>query len=325
LRFAADPDAAAPQRFYVAGVNRVYAIWDYANMREGMAVKRVWTLNGRTWIEREDPWDTTQYGSNGTVKDVAVFEDNIGLQAGEYSLNLFIDGVRQTMGETEPSAESSTFWIFPPEVRDPVSSPDMRKTAYIRNGGRLFVEFPDGSAREMATTQEIASISWFPDNTNLLYAERDRSMQVVPTEDWGVTHKLWIINVETGERHILATSGENFHHPQISSDGRYVAVLIGNTFGEGCFYSPSLSIIELNEELRRANVFTIRDFTGIPYLEEVKGGIYPNDHTRPGVWEGRDKLLVSLWWLCLDTPDNPDGTYLLDLGLLTAQRVGATP
>lgn len=322
LRFSTNSDAHAPQRFYAAGVPQIFAVWDYANMREGMVIRRVWTLNGVTWIEREDTWDLFTYGSSGTMHDVSIFDDNIGLQAGEYSLSLYIDGIRQPMGET---SETSIFYIFPPEIREPVLSPDQQMNAFVLNGGRLFVGLANGASRELASTEEISSIAWFPDSRNLLYAERDRSMQVAPSEDWGITHKLWIVNVDSGERHLLSTSGENFHHPQISPNGRFIAVLVGNTFGEGCFYSPSLVILELNEELRRENVLKIEDFEGVPYLEQVRGGIYPVDHTMPGSWEGDDKLLVSLWWLCLDSPDNPDGTYLFDLSTRRAQRTGTQP
>lgn len=322
LRFATSPNAPVTRRFYVAGTPRIYAIWDYANMQDGMVVRREWLRDGQSWIVREDPWDMQKYGTSGTVRDIAIFDDNIGLQAGEYTLILSIDGIVQNVGDNIFIQEKGVFWIFAPEVREQVVSPNGNRIAYVRNGGRLIVEYDDGRVREMAIADEISSISWFPNNRHLIYAERDRTDQVSPTEDWGIAHKLWILDVETGERLLTSTSGENFHHPVISPNGRYIAALAGSTFNDRCFSSPSLVVVEFNEEMRRSSVYTVEDFEGIPFLGGDSSGAYPSAHNNPGTWEADDKLLASLWWLCLTTNGTPNGTYLLDISDLRAEKVG---
>lgn len=322
LRFATSPNAPVTRRFYVAGTPRVYAIWDYANMSEGMVVRREWLRDGQSWIVREDLWDMEKYGTNGTIRDVAIFDDNIGLQAGEYSLILSIDGVVQNVSDNIFVQEKGVFWVFAPDVRGPITSPDGNRTAYVRNGGKLLIQFSDARLREMALVDEISTVAWFPDSRHLLYAERDRTEQVAPTEDWGITHKLWILDVDTGERLLTSTSGENFHNPMISPSGRYIAALAGSTFNDRCFSSPTLVIIELNEEMRRSAVHTIEDFEGIPSLGSDSAGAFPSDHTSPGTWESGDRLLTGLWWLCLTTDAIPNGMYLLDVSSLNAERIG---
>lgn len=323
LRFSTQPDAIDSQHFYVAGTGRIYAVFDYTDMDSTMTVRRVWYRNGAEWITREDKWSFDKYGSAGTIKDISVFDEAIGLQPGEYSLSLYIDGTLQDFGEGSSNLEKSSFWIFPSDVQSAISSPDGSLSARVQRGGHLIIESQDGRDRELVVTQEISGIAWFPDSRHLVYTDRDRSKQVNATEDWGITHKLWALDIETGERHLIGTSGENFHHPVISPNGRYIAVLAGNTFGDACLASPTLSILELDSELRRQAVYVISDFSGLPYSSPGNYGIYPTDHTSPGHWEGDQSFVTSLWWVCLTADNSPNGTYLLDLGKREAQRIGS--
>jgi hypothetical protein len=328
LRFSPQPDSEDSRRFYVAGVPRICAIWDYSNMRDGLTIRRVWYLNGQEWILRDEPWDYAKYGSTGTIQDVCIFDENTGLQAGQYDLALLINGVPQDIGEGPSFQDRQTFWIFNPEVTSPVASQDGSRTAFVRAGSRLVVDFPTGVEREMVIAQEISSLNWFPDNRSLLYTERDRSRQTDPNEDIGITHKLWILDTETGERRLISTAGENFHNPQISPDGRYIAVLSGATFTNGCSSSPTLAIIQLDSEMNRRAVFRLSDFSGLPaVIGSSTGGpasnIFPTNPKSPGKWEDSHQLVTGLWWSCLNQENTPDGLYLLNLVNMEAGFAGS--
>lgn len=325
LRFSTTPNTTDTQRFYIAGVPRIYSVWDYSNMSEGMTVKRVWTLNGESWIEKDEPWDFSKYGANGTMQGISIFDDNIGLQAGEYSLKLFVDGVLQDMGKDQNNLSLSNFWIFPPDISGSTVSPDKNYTAFVNRGGQLSVEDPSGKLRELDVVPEISSLSWFPDSRHILYTEADRSKQVSPTEDWGITHKLWVLDITNGEKHLIGTTGENFHSPLISPTARYIAVLSGSTFTQFCSASPSLEIMELDSEFRRKAIYTVNNFAGLAYADPAGYGIYPIDHNSPGRWEGDSKFVSGMWWICLSANQKPDGLYLFDLAKMTAERVGDLP
>jgi hypothetical protein len=327
LRFSPQPDTEDPRRFYVAGVPRICAVWDYANMRDGLTVRRVWYLNGQEWILRDEPWDFAKYGASGTIQDVCIFDENTGLQAGQYDLALLVNGVPQDVGAGPSFQDRETFWIFNSDVNSPVVSPNGSRTALVRAGGRLDVNFATGIERELVITQEISSLDWFPDNRSLLYTERDRSRQVNPNQDLGITHKLWVLDTETSERHLISVAGENFHNPQISPDGRYIAVLSGATFTNGCNSSPTLAIIQLDSDMKRRAVFQLSDFSGLPaVIGSSTGGpasnIFPTNPKNPGKWEDNQQFVTGLWWSCLNQENTPNGLYLLNLANMEAGFAG---
>ena len=322
LRFSNQPDAAISQRFYVEGTTRVYALWDYANMKSDLTIRRVWYLNGQEWIVREETWDYVRYGEKGTIRDVSIFDEEIGLQAGEYALTIFINGVAQDLGDGTTFQERAGFWVFESDIRDSIASPNKVYTAYVIKGGHLLIEDANGKRRELVITQEISDIAWFPDNQHLVFTDRDRSKQVNEVENIGIAHKLWILDIISGERHLIGTIGENFHSPQVSPNGRFVAVLAGPTFREDCQASPTLAFLELDYEYRRQAVYLLSDFSELPFSEPEVYRVYPIDSTRPGRWESDTRLIVALWWSCLDTNPNPNGTYLLDFETKIARRIG---
>ncbi len=328
LRFSTEPNSVDPRRFYVAGVTRICAVWDYANMRAGLTVRRIWYLNSQVWIQRDEPWDYNKYGAAGTIQDVCIFDENTGLQAGQYDLALLINGVPQDVGGGSSFQDRQTFWIFNPDVNTPVASPDGSRTAFVRAGSRLVLDYPTGVERELVIAQEISSLTWFPDIRSLLYTERDRSRQVAPNQDLGIAHKLWILDTETGERHLISAAGENFHNPQISPDGRYIAVLSGATFNDGCNSSPTLAIIKLDSEMNRQAVFRLSDFSGLPVvIGSSTGGpasnIFPTNPKDPGKWEDNQQFATGLWWSCLNGENSPNGLYLLNLAKMEAGFAGS--
>ena len=317
LHFALFPSAAASQSVYVAGTPRVYAVWDYVNMAPGMTVTRSWTLNGQDWISKEVTWDA-KYGANGTVTDVSVFDDEFGLQPGEYNLSISIIGQPPQNGF---GMASGRFWVVEPDIKYPVPSLDKARTAIVELGGRLSIEEPDGQIRELVSVPEISGLAWFPDGRHLIYVERDRSRQQYPDNDSQVTHKMWVLDVDTGSQHLIGASGENFSNPVISPDGKHVAVQSGNHQSQGCNRSPQLAVLSLDEDYYRISIQVIENFNGLTEPALPSGSISINSDL-PGRWLTDSVLQVDLAWSCLPSGRaNPDGTYKLDLETMQAVRI----
>ncbi len=74
VSFTLNPIDAGNIYAFPNGTKQVFAIWNYHNMGEGMVVRREWYLDGKLWLEREEPWDFAKYGANGTMRDVSIHE-----------------------------------------------------------------------------------------------------------------------------------------------------------------------------------------------------------------------------------------------------------
>jgi hypothetical protein len=320
LQFAPEPDETLARRFYVEGTPRVFALWDYTGMQEGMLVRREWKRNNEDWIVREEPWAFNRYGSEGTVRDIYVFEDQVGLETGEYTLSLYINNIAQELYLGTESKSLTSFWVVESDIAAPVASPDKSHTAFVRFGGNLLIEYPNGDIHEIAQGQEIAAMAWFPDGVNLLYVERDRSKQLVNAQDEGITHKMFIIDIHTQEQRIIGAAGENFHSPIISPTGEYVSFFYGNHVIDGCTGSPGLAILELDSDLRRQAVYFVNSFTGVDVPNNDPSTIILSTENQARFWENDTNLVVNLEWLCKPTGQNPDGLYRLNLTNLTAER-----
>jgi len=325
LRFSTQADGIKTQKFFVAGTPRIYALWDYSNILPGMTVRRVWSRDGIEWIRREEPWDYEKYGANGTIRDISIFDEETGLESGKYSLSLYLFGENKNLPENQALQETNSIRIFPPDISTPISSPDKSHTAYINLGGRLTIEDPQGEMNELVVTQEISDLAWFPDNQHLIYADRDRTNQVNESSDIGITHKLWILDIVTGNRILVSSAEDNFHTPVVSPDGKMVAVLTGSSMREACQASPTLSILELDNNFRVRKTYTIDDFTGLTVDTQSGGMIVPHNPQSPGDWQRNNQLVVPLTWTCVDQQNAPDGLYLLDFTTMNARRIGDIP
>ncbi len=94
------PYANGPaQTTFPAGIEQVYAVWNYSNMGVADVVKREWTLNGAAWQTREKTWDYFHYGPNGVVTDVSIYNfEGGGLQSGSYTITVYLNGEEQLTG-----------------------------------------------------------------------------------------------------------------------------------------------------------------------------------------------------------------------------------
>lgn len=91
MYFSDSPTGAAMTSF-PSGTKRVYAIWDYSHIPVGAQMKRVWYRNDQEFVNRTVAWDFSVYGTEGTVKDVFIFDDISGLSDGEYDVEISLVG-----------------------------------------------------------------------------------------------------------------------------------------------------------------------------------------------------------------------------------------
>jgi hypothetical protein len=110
--FAETPDISNQLREFHGGVTRIYALWQYFDMTDGLVVRRDWYREGALWITKTEPWSLAKYGANGTVTDVSIYDTQNGLPSGHYELQLFISDVPQFTPNDDNSLRS--FDIAPP-------------------------------------------------------------------------------------------------------------------------------------------------------------------------------------------------------------------
>ena len=174
-----DPTDPSGWSAFPAGTKRIYAVWHYQNMREGVMVKREWYLNGQPWLVREEPWDFAKYGAFGVIQDVSIYDLNAGLPSGVYQLQIYIDGLQQPIGADTMFGPELwlNFEVLPNGSVTEAASPDFKWNAVVLNGNRLIVRDTNGTPVELFTGQEIPHFVWFPDSRHILFVDRDRSMQ----------------------------------------------------------------------------------------------------------------------------------------------------
>jgi len=316
ILFAPLADRAAAQRYFEPAVEEVFAIWDYANMREGLIIRREWYLDGVLWLEREEPWDFTRYGESGTVTDVSVFDRDAGLPSGNYELRLYIDGVAQF----DENVNARSFVVSPRNAAAPRRSPDGQLTARVEGVGALVIDGPGSASKHLLEVAEIEGLAWFPDSKHLVFTEVDRSSIQFGTV--GIKYTLWVVDVQTGQKWAIANPEDVYFHPSVAPDGRTVAVLQGSGYGDACGVDLDIAFIRLGADLRAIDTVTADEFANLP--PENDGSRYPFDQDGvplPGVWESATRFQVGLSWACASEPD-PAGIYRLDLNTLTATKIG---
>jgi hypothetical protein len=105
LRFATGPYAQEAEIF-PAGTEIIYAIWDYKGLSADDRIRRIWIRDNLIWITREEKWDWENYGAEGTVRDLSIFDyEGSGLESAEYRLQLYINDELQ---------QDRSFVILPP-------------------------------------------------------------------------------------------------------------------------------------------------------------------------------------------------------------------
>lgn len=310
-RFTADVSTNIYQNIFPARTRKVYAVWDYQNMRAGLMVRRDWYYNNVLWITREEPWDFSKYGANGTIQDISVFDLDVGLESGNYRLELYIDMQSQPIGEvTWPE-----FTISDGGSETRVTSPDGQWVADADDPRTLLVRDTSKSVRQLFSGKEITNLAWLPDSQRIVFVDRDRSQQQAPA-DLGIRDDLWIVEILSGESHLLYQNTVAFGSFSFSPDGRYIASIEGSGYGDACFVDSRLIFFELASDSRTARSIQQEKFSGISSAQDIV--IYP---VEKGTWQSETEYLVPLNGTC-NFDQNLVGTYLFDLQTLNAQKTG---
>lgn len=310
-RFTLDPNTSLFQNIFPAKTKRIYAVWDYRNMRDGMIVRRDWYHNDKLWISRQEPWDYAKYGASGTMRDISVYELDAGLPFGTYRFELYIDSQPQPIfgGVHWP-----TFTVSPNEFRWQAISPNGSWTALVHDPTRLSVIDPNGNVQDMYSGKEIANLVWLPDSQHIVFLDRDRSGQV-PATNRGIRDQLWILDLLNGETYLLYQSESALGVIGgliISPDGRYIGSTEGSGDGDACIMSLQLIFFEMAGDFQSAGLIQQKEFKGIPNLPDTT--VYP---VEAGTWQNSSQFAVPLKVTCV--PDESlAGSYLFDLSSMTA-------
>ncbi len=198
-------------------------------------------------------------------------------------------------------------------------SPDGSRLAFVQNLGTLIIQEEGSQQRELLVTDEISSLAWFPDGRHIVYSDRDISQQVMARQD-----RLWIVNVETGEKHQIDIGyvPRPGNVPCISPGGDYIAVLSGTFWGDACVVGYGLAVLELDDTLQPVAIYRQTNFEGLPEEDELES-FYPvstKDLTDPVRWLNDTQLMVGFKWGCVQR--GTEGVYLLDITTLQASKIG---
>ena len=318
LVFNDQPSAATSKGLFPTGTEEIWAIWNYANMRQGMIVKRVWIKDDEVWLEREEPWDFAKYGESGTVTDISIYDRDQGLAEGSYLLQLFIDGNQQNVGEHGIPG----FVIA--STADQEFPGDGDQVAIVRDLGTLILTDANGQEKVLAQELEIISVQWFPDNKRILYVALDRSMAPLgPTLEW--KWRLWVIVLATGEKYPLSEESEKLHDPALSPQGDIIALVKGTGYGDAGFVDSELVFMYLDASFKRNTTKSFTEFQGIPAGSE--DGVYPVQFgisEFPGEWAGIAEFDAGLA-ATINAPNFDSGVYAFFTKEMIAQRLGDLP
>jgi hypothetical protein len=306
-----------PQPYTPITTNELYAVWNYSGMTAANELERLWYYNGALWLERREMWDMSKYGANGRVEDIYVYDFEPNLASGHYRVVLKVDG--QEMASAEYTIATNT---VAPKVE-----PNTGFTAVVQDHTRLVLRRVDGTTASWVSSGDIISFDWFPNGPVIVYSEQIVVDPSLPGT-LGLRRNLWLQDVISGEKWLLAGSDEDLHSPVVSPDGRRLALLSGTFYGDACGLDVYLHVMELTEDLTRHSLIELDDFTNLPIVEFSAPQPFlwnsQGDYdVTPGLWQDADTLEVGLTWLCADT--NANGTYQLHLNGRTAEKVAEPP
>jgi hypothetical protein len=309
--------AGWPQPYTPITTRELYAVWNYSGMTAADEVERLWYYNGTLWLQRQEMWDVGKYGANGRVEDIFVYDYEPHLAPGHYRVVLKVDGVEMISAEHTIATNTVS----------PKIEPNTGFTAAVQDSRRLVLRRVDGTTASWISSGDIVSFDWFPSGQAVVYSE-----QVVVDPNLpgtlGLRHNLWIQDVLSGEKWLLANTGEDLHTPVVSPDGRRLALLSGTLYGDACGFDAGLHVMELTEGFVRDTLINLDDFTNLPVVEFAtphpafinKKGEYTST---PGLWQDVDTLEAGITWICGET--DAHGIYYLHVTDLTAEKVAELP
>jgi len=317
--FTIDPTQSSGISSFPAGTKQIFAVWDYKNMRDGMVVTRQWYLDGKMWLQREENWDFAKYGSSGTIRDISIYDFDIGLPSGVYQLELLIDGTPQPIGVVVGGQNHN--WInfeikSVSNATQDSSSPDSKWSVSIYDTQQVVLRDVNGATKDVFTGKEINYLTWFNDSKHFIFTDRDYSGQE-PGSPIGVRDDLYIYDVSSGQVTLLYKSDRKFQGfagPMPSPDGKYIAGLEGSSFGDACFIDSRMIFFQLNSDLKSVTVLKQEQFSGIP--SAVDSTVYP---TQEGLWQNDTQYLVTLKGTC-GVDQSLMGEYIFDMPTISAKQ-----
>ena len=313
-----NPNDPPGRSSFPVGTKRIYVVWHYQNMRAGLTIKREWYLDGKLWLQREEPWDFARYGAFGTIQDISIYDDTVGLPSGVYQVQMYIDGLQQPIGADTMFGPELwlNFQVQSDEVATEAASPDFQWSASVINSSRLIVRDKKGTPTELFSGLEIPYFAWFPDSEHILFMNRDRRGQVSGT-DRGIVDELWIADVTKMEIVSLyksdtmlgATGGLS-----ISPSGLLIATSEGTGDGDACFVSQHMLFLEMGASFKGVRVFQQKLFTGLPTNPD--SSMYPSGL---GAWQNDSEFVVPMKITCI-TDETLAGDYVFDVANVKAAR-----
>jgi len=321
-RTSSTSDDLHQQSSFPAGTKVVYAIWDYQNMRAGLKIRREWYWNNQLWLTREETWDFEKYGVDGTLRDISIYDNETGLNAGAYRLQVYIDNVPQPIGKSASGVYENAiyFEILPYGARTDKASPDFNWVASVLDGNQLTVRDTSGTSSVLSTTRgEIPYFVWFPDSQHILVVNRYYVDPALGAEA-GIQDILQIADVSNKSVEIIYESDGPLGalgEPVISPDGRYIATTQGSGNGDACFKPLKSIFFAMTDDFKRQDIIEQEQFAGIPDIPD--SSVYPDG---PGNWQSNTSYIVPLKITCT-TDESLMGSYQFDMRQLTASRFPA--
>lgn len=306
--------AGWPQPYTPITTDELYAVWTYSGMTATDQLERLWYYNGALWRERNEAWDMNKYGANGRVEDIFVYDYEPHLPPGHYRLVLKVNGIELA------SAEHT----IPNNTVGPAVEPNSGFTATVQDYKTLVLRRVDGTTVAWNSFGDIIDFAWLPGGQAIVYSEQIVVNPELPGT-LGLRHNLWLQNIITGEKHQLSSTDEDLHTPVVSPNGRYLALYSGTLYGDACGVDADLHIMELRDDLQRANLIDLADFSGFPPVEGARPQPHlwgPGDGSFdpiPGEWVDGQTLAAKITWICAQT--EAEGVYQLDVNGRTAEKV----
>lgn len=316
-RTSSSPDESNVRASFPAGTKAVYAIWDYQNMRPGLMVRREWYWNNQLWLRREEAWDFTKYGANGTIHDISIYDNETGLNSGLYQLRLFIDNDQQPIGSESPIQPWITFEIGADQARAGYASPDFQWGVTVYGEKRIELQDRNGNSKEIYTAREVPYVSWFHDSKHFLFVDRDRSNQKLGTTI-GIRDALWLVDVPGGTARMIYQSDTSFGGrggPVASPDGKYIATVRGSGFADACTVDSNLVFFQLTNNFDVFGVIQQDAFAGWPVFSQ--SSVYP---VEDGYWENPTTYHVVLDGTC-NADKGKLGAFTFDVVNRTATQI----
>ena len=317
--FSTDPTQSSGISSFPTGTKQIFAVWDYQNMQDGMVVSREWYLDGKLWLTREENWDFAKYGSSGTMRDISIYDFNVGLPSGVYQLKLSINGMPQPIGVT-PTGQGQNWQNFDiksvTNATQELASPDWQWSVYIYDNQRIVLRDVSGTPKDVFTGKEINYLNWFNDSKHFIFVDRDYSGQQ-PGSPIGIRDDLYIFDMASGQVTLLYKNDHEFKGyggPMPSPSGQYIAGLEGSGFGDACFVDSSMVFFQLNADLKSVTVLKQEQFSGIPSATDST--VYP---VQEGSWQSDTQYLVTLKGTC-GIDQSLMGEYLFDVPSVSTTR-----